>query len=231
MNKTDTDEIRRAFQEAPIPSGLEPNPLQVLRHGHRARRRRRVGQAIGASGLAASIAVVGVSVANTENGPGPATDAQVAAEQGVVVVPTEQALFEIGQGWQMLVDGDALCLGPASGAAPTSGRTCGVDVEFREGSNYGFIGDDPSDPVYVWAVRDTTASAALVSDGDDMLPAQIFEISALGLRIAVVHDHPAPEAGWSLISRNAEGAVTDTVRRDRSTSPPPSHPGEPGEDG
>lgn len=231
MNKTDTDEIRRAFQEAPVPSGLEPNPLDVLRQGKRARRRRRVGEAVGASCLAASIAVIGVSIASTENGPGPAADALVVAEQGVVVVPPEQAVFEIGQGWQMSVEGKTLCLGPAPEAALTSDRNCGVNVEFRKNATFGFTGDDSSAPVYVWVVRDTTTSAALASDGNDILPAQIFDISALGLRVAVIHDYPAPEAGWSLISRDANGSVTDTVPWDRSTSWPTSDPGEPGEDG
>lgn len=230
MNGLQTSELRNALHTAPLPAGLEPNPLEVLHQGQRARRRRRLRAGVTGPSVAAAVAVAGFWVADVTGWPGPAEDVQLAAEPDVTVVPADREVFDIGRGWQMLVDDDddALCMGPGPGPVPDSGLSCGVDVQFNEDSTFAFVGDDPSAPVYGWVVRDTTTSAALVSDTEQTLSAQVYEISALGFRVAVVHDYPTPQAGWSLVSRDADGTVTDSVPwsdQEVGTLPAPDNPG------
>lgn len=232
MNTSDTTELRHALRSAPLPPGLEPDTTEVLRRGHRAQRRRRVLTGVTASTGALTIAAAGFWIANVVTGPQQLNEDQLVAAGNVTVIPANESVFDIGFGQQMSIkDNDdaeeetLLCLEPPPGADPESGASCIAGPRFSGDSNLGFAGDDPSAPVYVWVIRNTTDTAELESDTGPTLVAPVYEVSALDLRIAVTHDLPMPVSGWDLISRDDQGEMTDSISVDYDISTPES-PGE-----
>lgn len=232
MNTSETTELRHALHSAPLPPGLEPDTTEILRQGHRGQQRRRVLTGVAASTGAVTIAAAGFWIANVVTGPQQLNETQLVAAGTVTVIAANESVFDIGLGQQMSIkDNDAdeeetmLCLEPAPGADPESGASCIAGPQFSDDSNLGFAGDDPSAPVYVWVIRNTTDTAELVSDTGTTLVAPVYEVAALDLRIAVTHDLPMPVSGWNLISRDEQGEMTDSVSVDYDISTPES-PGE-----
>lgn len=112
--------------------------------------------------------------------------------------------FEIGVDRHMVVEDQALCL-----VDPHGGGSCGVNVAFEEGSTFSWLDGSPGSPIYVWVVRDSTATAALETPEGDVTPAQLYRVFELDLSIAVATRQPGE--GWTHISRDAAGTVTDEV--------------------
>lgn len=115
--------------------------------------------------------------------------------------------FDIGHDWQMVVDGQGLCLTNPD----RSDYSCGVDLAFREGSTFSWSDGTSGAQIYAWVVRDNTATASLEKPTADMIPAQVYRVSELDVSIAVAHLLPEDLTGWERISRDEVGTVTDSV--------------------
>ncbi|USQ77265.1 hypothetical protein [Ornithinimicrobium cryptoxanthini] len=115
--------------------------------------------------------------------------------------------FEIGTGWEMVVDGQGLCLA-------NEARTvydCGVDVAFREGSTFSWSDGTSGPQIYAWVVRDSTATAALEKSQGGTISAQVYRVPDLDVSIAVAQLLPQDPAGWQRVSRDEADTVTDVV--------------------
>lgn len=163
------------------------------------RKRRR---SLWAGAVAASVALVaagGIAVATWPEDAGP------------VMVPaavTEvSGTFEVGRGWEMVVDGQGLCLVNEAGTV----YSCGVDLAFREGTTFSWSHGESGPQIYAWVVRDDTATASLEKPMGGLIPADVYRVSELDVSIAVAQLLPQDPTGWERLSRDEAGTVTDAV--------------------
>lgn len=115
--------------------------------------------------------------------------------------------FEIGMGWEMAVDGRALCLANRTRTV----YSCGADVAFREDAVFAWSNGQSGPQIYAWVVRDSTATASLEKPMAGMIPAQVYRVSELDVSIAVAQLLPQDPSGWERVSRDETGAVVDSV--------------------
>lgn len=163
-------------------------------------RRRRCSLWAGA--VAASVALVAAGGIAVAAWPKDAGQAMVPA--GVTEV---SGTFEVGRGWEMVVDGQGLCLANEAGTV----YSCGVGPAFNEGSTISWSHGESGPQIYAWVVRDSTAAASLEKPMAGMIPAQVYRVSELDVSIAVAQLLPQDTAGWERISRDGTGTVTDAV--------------------
>ncbi|MCK0113395.1 hypothetical protein MWU75_14695 [Ornithinimicrobium sp. F0845] len=163
-------------------------------------RQRRRSMWLGAVAASAVLGAGGVAVSAWSGDDGP--DAMVPA--GVTEV---SGTFEIGMGWEMVVDGRALCLSDQAGSV----YDCGMDVAFREGSTFSWSHGESGPQISAWVVRDSTATASLEKEMSGFTPAKVYRVSELDVSIAVVNLLPQDPAGWERVSRDGSGTVTDSV--------------------
>lgn len=186
--------LRQALAFEPQTPSLSAEP--IVEAVHRQRRRSQWGGAVAASAV---LAAGGFAVATWSGSDGPAM-----VPAGVSEV---SGTFDIGHDWQMVVDGQGLCL-----ANPD--RTvydCGVELAFREGSTFSWSHGDSGPQIYAWVVRDSTDTAALEQPSGGMIPADVYRVSELDVSIAVAQLLPQDPTGWERISRDDAGTVTDAV--------------------
>lgn len=191
-------QIEQALREAlafdPQTPTLSAEP--IMRAVDRQHRRNLWAGAVAASVF---VAAGGVAVATWSVG------------DGVEVVPAGvnqvSGTFEIGMGWEMAVDGRALCLA-------NQARTvydCGEGPAFREDAVFAWSNGESGPQISAWVVRDSTATASLEKPMAGMIPAQVYRVSELDVSIAVAQLLPQDSAGWERVSRDETGTVVDSV--------------------
>lgn len=191
---TDTEQsLREALAFDPQTPSLSAEPIIAT-----VQRQHRRSMWVGAVAASAVLAAGGVAVATW---PGDTTTFAVPA--GVTQVSDT---IEIGSGWQMVVDGDGLCLTDEAGTE----SSCGVNLAFQEGNVFSWSSDASGPRIYAWVVRDGTATASLESPAR-AIAADVYRVSALDVSIAVAQDLPQDVSGWARISRDETGALTDSV--------------------
>lgn len=187
--------LREALAFDPQTPSLSAEP--IIEAVDRRRRRSLWGGAVAAS--VALAAAGGVAVATWPEGAGPDV-----VPAGVTEV---SGSFDVGMGWEMVVDGQALCLANAARTV----YDCGVDLAFREGSTFSWSNGDSGPQISAWVVRDSTATAALEKQMSGFTPATVYRVADLDVSIAVVNLLPQDPDGWERISRDDAGTVTDSV--------------------
>lgn len=185
--------LREALAFDPSTPSLSAEPIIATVH----RKRRRATTGVVATGVALA-AGAGIAVSSWSDD----VAGTVAVPAGVTQV---SGTFEIGMDWQMVVDDQGLCL-----ANPD--RTvydCGVNLAFRENATFSWSHEASDPQIYAWVVRDSTATAALEKSQGGVIPAQVYRVSDLDVSIAVATLPPGD--GWTRVSRDESGAVTDEV--------------------
>lgn len=78
--------------------------------------------------------------------------------------------FDVGMGWEMVVDGQALCVGNETRTV----YDCEVDVDFREGSTFSWSHGESGPQISAWVVLDSTATASLEKEMSGFAPARVY---------------------------------------------------------
>lgn len=195
MSTHTEDALREALAFDPQTPSLPAGPIMET-----VDRRRRRNQWLGAVTASAALAVAGgiAFVALPDR-----------AEQEIVpaAVTEVSGTFEIGRGWEMVVDGQGLCLANDAGTA----YSCGVDLAFREGTTFSWSNGESGPQIYAWVVRDSTATASLEQELGGFTPATVYRVAELDVSIAVAQLLPQDPTGWERVSRDEAGTVTDAV--------------------
>lgn len=163
-------------------------------------RRRRRNQWAGS--VAASVALVATGGVVAATWPDDTDPVMVPA--GVTEV---SGTFEVGRGWEMVVDGEGLCLANEAGTV----YSCGVDLSWQEGSTLSWSHGESGPQIYAWVVPDSTATASLEKELGGFTPAQVYRVAELDVSIAVVQLLPQDPTGWERVSRDESGKVTEEV--------------------
>lgn len=185
--------LRDALAFDPQTPSLPAEP--IVRAVRRQRRRSQWAGAVAASAVLAA----GAFAVTTWTDDGPAL-----VPAGVTEV---SGTFDIGHDWQMVLDGQGLCLANPQRTV----YACGVDLAFREGSTFSWSHGDAGPQIYAWVVRDSTDTAALEQPSGGMIPADVYRVSELDVSIAVAQLLPQDPTGWERVSRDDAGTVTDAV--------------------
>lgn len=188
------DALREALAFDPQTPSLDVEPIIASVHRHRRR-----SMWVGSVAASAVLVAGGVAVATWSDGP---TIAPVPAG-----VTTVSGTFEVGRGWEMVVDGQGLCL---TNEADTV-YSCGVHLTFREGTTFSWSHGESDPQIYAWVVRGSTATASLEKPMAGMIPADVYRVAELDVSIAVVQWLPQDPTGWERLSRDDDGTVTDAV--------------------
>lgn len=195
MSPHTEDALREALAFDPQTPSLSAE--SIIESVHRRRRRNQWVGAVTAS--AAVVAAGGIAVATLPD------------DAGTVLVPAGvtqvSGTFEIGMGWEMVVDGRALCLANQT----RSVYACGVDLAFREGTTFSWSHVESGPQIYAWVVRDGTATASLEKELGGTTPAQVYRVAELDVSVAVAQLLPQDPTGWERVSRDETGTVTDAV--------------------
>lgn len=187
--------LREALAFDPQTPSLSAEP--IVEAVHRRRRRDQWLGAVVASGVL--VAAGGVAVATLPDDGEPHL-----VPAGVTQV---SGTFEIGMGWEMVVDGPGLCLVNEA----RSVYSCGVDLAFREGTTFSWSSGQSGPQISAWVVRDSTVTASLEQERGGFTPAQVYRVAELDVSIAVAQLLPQDPTGWERVSRDRAGTVTDAV--------------------